>query len=128
MSMNEALGEEFEIWYFNFIKNYQDEDDLLYIVNNVNILKDYNEKYFNIQNLDYNQFVDRSKVKKGTILFEPAEIRKILIVSGYLKLYSLISIRSDIILSNQVHKKIYNMLVEEIMNTDVVFKIFNIYI
>jgi hypothetical protein len=126
MSMNEALGEEFEIWYFNFIKNYQDEDDLLYIVNNVNILKDYNEKYFNIQNLDYNQFVDRSKVKKGTILFEPAEIRKILIVSGYLKLYSLISIRSDIILSNQVHKKIYNMLVEEIMNTDVVFKIFNI--
>ena len=125
-SVNECLGDEFSEWYFKFIRDYKDENDLKYIVDNINILKEYIDEYFNIQNMDYDKFVDRSKVKKGTILFEPAEIRKILVVSGYLKLYSLISIRQDIILSNSVHKKIYNMLVEEIMNTDVVFKIFNI--
>jgi hypothetical protein len=125
-SVNEASGDEFSEWFFKFIEEYKDKDDLNYITNNINILKEYIDKYFDIQNMDYSKFVDRSKVKKGTILFEPAEIRKILVVSGYLKLYSLISIRQDIVISNQVHKKIYNMLVEEIMNTDVVFKIFNI--
>jgi len=125
-SVNECLGDEFAEWYFKFIQEYKDENDLNYLVTNINTLKKYIDEYFDIQNMDYDQFVDRSKVKKGTILFEPAEIRKILVVSGYLKLYSLISIRQDIILSNSVHKKIYNMLVEEIMNTDVVFKIFNI--
>ena len=124
--VNECLGEEFEKWYFEFIKNYKDEDDLQYITTHIDVLKEYIDKYFDIQNMDYDKFVDRSKVKKGTILFEPDEIRKILVVSGYLKLYSLISIRQDIIISNSVHKKVYNMLVEEIMNTDVVFKIFNI--
>ena len=125
-SVNETLGEEFSEWYFKFIQEYKDENDLNYLVSNINTLRKYVDEYFDIQNMDYDQFVDRSKVKKGTILFEPAEIRKILVVSGYLKLYSLISIRQDIIISNSVHKKVYNMLVEEIMNTDVVFKIFNI--
>jgi hypothetical protein len=125
-SVNECFGEEFENWYFKFIENYKDENDLQYLVTNLDILKEYIDKYFEIQNMDYDKFVDRSKVKKGTILFEPAEIKKILVVSGYLKLYALISIRHDVILSKSVHKTIYNMLVEEIMNTDVVFKIFNI--
>lgn len=125
-SMNEQLGEEFGQWYFKFIRDYKDKDSLKYVVDNINILKKYNDDYFNLQETDYTKFVDKSKVKKGTILFEPVEIRKILVASGYLKLYSLISIRQDIILSNSVHKKIYNMLVEDIMNTDVVYKIFQI--
>jgi len=125
-NVNTVLGEEFEIWFFNFIKNYKDENDINYLTDNVVILKQYISKYFDIQNMDYSKFVDRSKVKKGTILFEPNEIRQILISSGYLKLYSFISDRVGIELSNSNHKKIYNMFVEEIMSTDVVYKIFNI--
>jgi hypothetical protein len=124
--VNECLGEDFENWFFNFVKEYKDKNDIQYLITNVDILKEYIEEYFNIQSMDYSKFVDRTKVKKGTILFEPAEIKKIIKVSGYLKLYAFISSRSDIVLSNHVHKKIYNMLVEDIMNTDVVYKIFNI--
>jgi len=125
-SVNETLDEEFEKWFFDFIKQYKDENDIQYLITNVGILKEYINEYFDKQNMDYSQFVDRTKVKKGTILFEPVEIRKILVSSGYLKIYSFISIRSDIVLSNSVHKKIYNMLVEDIMSSDVVYKIFNI--
>lgn len=126
LSVNTVLGVEFENWFFNFIKNYDNVDDINYLTENINTLKQHIDNYFEIQNTDYSSFVDRSKVKKGTILFEPAEIRKILISSGYLKLYSFISDRQGIELSNSNHKKIYNMFVEEIMNTDVVYKIFNI--
>jgi len=125
-SVDLVLEDDFGVWFFNFIKGYKDENDVNYLMSNVKTLREYVDTYFDIQNTDYSGFIDRSKVKKGTILFEPEEIRKILVVSGYLKLYSCISIRQDIILSNSVHKKIYNMLVEEIMNTEVVFKIFNI--
>jgi hypothetical protein len=124
--VNEVIGEDFEKWFFEFVKNYKNEDDIQYLITNVGILKDYVDKYFEISEMDYSKFVDRTKVKKGTILFEPSEIKKIIKVSGYLKIYSFISSRQDIILSNSVHKKIYNMLVEDIMNTDVVYKIFNI--
>ena len=125
-NVNEALEEDFEKWFFDFIKNYKDEKDILYLSSNVNILKEYIDEYFEKQNTDYSKFVDRSKVKKGTILFEPHEIRNIIVVSGYLKLYAFISSRSDIVLSNSIHKRIYNMMVEDIMNTDIVFKIFNV--
>jgi len=124
--VSETLGDEFDKWFFKFNKEYDDENNLIYLTKNVNILKEYIDEYFKLQEFDYSKFVDRSKVKKGTILFEPSEIKKIITASGYLKLYSFISIRSDIVLSNSVHKKIYNMLVEEIMSTDVVYKIFNI--
>lgn len=125
-SVNKLIGEEFEVWFFNFINNYKDENDIKYLTDNVTQLKAYVDKYFDLENVDYSQFVDRSKVKKGTILFEPAEIKKILVASGYLKLYCFISIRSDIVISNFAHKTIYNMLIADIMGTDVVYKIFNI--
>lgn len=125
-NVNEFGGEEFEKWFFDFIKHYEDKNDVQYLINNVNVLKEYVDDYSDNQTTDYNKFVDKTKVKKGTILFEPHEIKKIIVVSGYLKLYSLISSRSDIVLSNSVHKKIYNMLVDEILNTDIVYKIFNI--
>jgi len=124
--VNETLGEDFEKWFFEFVKGFNGENSVVYLSDNVNTLRKYIDEYFTHETTDYDKFVDRSKVKKGTILFEPAEIRKIIVVSGYLKLYAFVSIRSDIILSNSDHKKIYNMLVDEIMNTDVVFKIFNI--
>ncbi len=124
--VNDNLGEEFEKWFFDFVKDYNPKDNITYLTKNINTLKEYIEKHFEIENMDYSVFVDKSKAKKGTILFEPEEIKKILVTSGYLKLYSFISIRSDIVLENSVHKKIYNEMVEEIMNTDVVFKIFNI--
>lgn len=124
--INKLVGDEFETWFFSFIKNYKDENDIKYLIDNVTLLKQYVDKYFDVEDVDYSQFVDRSKVKKGTILFEPAEIKKILVASGYLKLYCFISIRADIVLSNFAHKTIYNMLISDIMSTDVVYKIFNI--
>ena len=125
-NVNKRIGEEFEVWFFNFVKNYNSEDDIRYLTANINVLKGFVDRYFDDETIDYDRFVDRSKVKKGTILFEPVEIKKILVASGYLKLYSFISIRADIVMSNFTHKTIYNMLISDIMVTDVVYKIFNI--
>ena len=126
INVNQRIGEEFEVWFFNFVKNYNSEDDIRYLTANINVLKSFVDRYFDDETIDYDRFVDRSKVKKGTILFEPVEIKKILVASGYLKLYSFISIRADIVMSNFTHKTIYNMLISDIMVTDVVYKIFNI--
>lgn len=125
-SVSEFHGEEFCNWLYNFVVNAKTYPTLQYLKEQIDPLKKYVDEYIDNLDIDFSSFVDKSKVKKGTILFEDTEIKKIVTASGYLKIYALISNRSDIQLANSTHSAIYNLLVDEILNTEVVFKIFNI--
>jgi len=51
-----------------------------------------------------------TKVKKNSILFEPVEIEKIIRLSCYLKIYSIISNNIELKLGPSLHREIYNKI------------------
>lgn len=124
ISKEEQNG-EFDDWFFEFVSDAKNgvNNNLL---DKVSVLKEYVDSYVDCKDIDFCTFVDRSKAKKGTILFEPDEIEKIMRASGYLKIYSIISGCQDIKIPHALHKEVYNSLVQDITDSEIVFKIFNI--
>ena len=121
--------EEFDVWFIDFLKTYQatTEDRFEYMFSQVDKIKYFVDKYIDESKVDFTKFVDESKTKKNSIFFKVDEIKAIIKLSGYLKLYSVISNNSEFKLEHRAHKKIYNELAKDVMaNSDIIFKIFNI--
>lgn len=123
--ISESIGPEFDDWFIEFYPNCSSDVGVEYIKTNIQKMKDFVDRYIDTLEIDFSKFVDTSKAKKGTILFLPDEIEKISRASGYLKLYSLI-FNSDLKLSRNLHRASYNLIIDSIVNSEVVFKIFNI--
>jgi len=123
----EHCGEDFSNWFVQFLVNCYDEDKKVQmIIDNIPKLKGYVNDYLTAQQIDYTKFVDMTKVKKNSILFEPAEIEKIIRLSCYLKIYSIISNNIELKLGPSLHREIYNKIAEDITETDIVRKIYDI--
>ncbi len=121
--------EGFEDWLFNFLVTYENSGELRYsyMESNVPEIKKFVDLYVSFSNIDYSKFVDLSKTKKNSILFTPQEIQDIITLSGYLKIYSLISNNFDFKLDHSSHRKIYNLLSYEILhNNELAGKILSI--
>jgi len=84
------------------------------------------DEYIDNSGIDYSQFVDLSKAKKNSILFQADEIKSIIKLSCYLKLYSLIDNSEKQSLGQRLHKDVYNMFAKDIIQTEVVKKIFDV--
>jgi hypothetical protein len=128
-SMSNTLGDEFNTWFKEFMISYRDaeiESQFEIIEKNVPKIKEYVNLHLEKRGIDFTQFVDETKVKKTSILFMPDEIKKIAQASGYLKVYALIFNTENLKLSPKLHKKVYNLFSDDIMDSEVVFKIFNV--
>ena len=110
------------------LSNYVDDSEkrFVHLSENIPMIKKYVNMTMQLENVDFSQFVDESKAKKTSILFTADEIEKIVQLSSYLKLYSIISNSENLRLSDRLHKKIYNQLASDILETEIVFKIFNV--
>jgi len=116
----------FDEWFKTFLEEYATEIERYPIIEkNIENLKNFVNQYLKEINIDYSQFVDESKAKKTSILFNKEEIEKIIRLSCYLKVYSLI-FNSNLKLDQRLHRKIYNELAAEVLNSEAVTKIFNI--
>jgi len=125
--MAEYHGEEFKDWFFNFLVEYEStEMGSEVIINNIDKIKNYCNGYIDFLEIDFSKFFDESKAKKNSILFNTEEIKEIIKLSTYLKVYSFISNEDNLKLGQRVHKEIYNKFASELINTDIVFKIYNI--
>ena len=125
-NVSEVIGPDFDQWFFKLLNDCKNEEEkYLILVDNVDKLKSYIDLFMDKMNFDFSIFVDMSKVKKNSILFTVDDIEKIIRLSGYLKLYSVIS-NSDLRLGQRLHKKIYNLIAKDIIKTDIVYKIFNV--
>jgi hypothetical protein len=125
--VSKHCGEEFNNWFMQLVIDCHDEDKKAQtLINNVPQLKEYVNDYLNSQPTDYDKFVDMTKVKKNSILFEPAEIKKILYLSCYLKVYSVISNNEKLKLGQSLHREVYNKLADNITETEIVRKIYDI--
>jgi len=123
----EHCGDGFGDWFVKFLTDCEDEDKRPHtVVNNIQQIKDYVNAYMDSTEMDYSQFVDVTKIKKNSILFQPDEIQKILQLSCYLKIYSVIFNSESIKLGQTLHREVYNKFASEIVETDVVRKIYDV--
>ena len=96
------------------------------ILLNIDFIKKFSDEYIlKFRNIDFDKFVDVSKAKKNSILFSVDEVGKIIRLSGYLKIYSILSNAENLKLDSRLHKKVYSLLSSDI-SPDLVYKIFNI--
>lgn len=120
-------GEEFSDWFMELLKGCEDVDQKSKLmIDSIPKLKEYANAYLDSRQIDFSQFVDESKVKKNSILFLPDEIEKIIRLSCYLKIYSSISNNEQLKFGQTLHREIYNRLALELVETDVVRKIFDV--
>lgn len=123
----DLCGEEFSDWLMSLLKNCENEDQRpKVIIDSIPKLKEYANAYLDSQKIDFSQFVDLTKVKKNSILFLPDEIEKIIRLSCYLKIYSIISNNENLKLGQTLHREVYNKLASEIVETDVIRKIYDV--
>jgi hypothetical protein len=126
-SVAEHHGEDFSDWFVQLLNDCQDEEKRpKIIIDNINKIKEYVDDYLAHENIDFSQFVDTSKVKKNSILFEPEEIEKIIKLSSYLKIYSTISNNTQLKLGQTLHREVYNRLATDVMESEVVRKIYDV--
>lgn len=97
------------------------------VTQRVDNIKDYVNKYLDAQKIDYSKYVDESKAaKKNSILFREDEIDQIIRLSCYLKIYSFITNRAFFETSQTFHRDVYNLFASDVIQTNVVSKIFDI--
>ena len=121
-------GKEFDDWFEDFIVSYSNKESSRFqiVSSNVEKIKTFVNSYVDSLNIDFSAYVDESKTKtKKTIVFEAEDIEVIIKLSGYLKIYTLISNSEKICLENSLHKIVYNMFISDI-SVDIVTKIFEV--
>jgi hypothetical protein len=123
----ELYGKDFSEWFTELITACMDDDKRpAAVVGSIDQIKKYVNGYIEEMNFDYNQFVDLTKVKKNSILFTADEIKQIITLSCYLKIYAVISNSTKFSLGKKLHKEVYNKLAADIMTTQIVSKIFDV--
>ena len=127
-SLSEKYGSEFDSWFVNFLVDFENnpDDRFQIMTDNIVHIKRFCSGYLQEKNYDFSEFVSAKKAKKGTILFSEEEIHKIILISMYLKVYSFIFNNSDFKVPHAIHKKIYNQLISEVLDTEIISKIFDI--
>lgn len=126
-NISSEIGPDFGEWFCNLLKDCENSDERYFIlVDNTEKLKSYVDLYMEKMNFDFSIFVDESKVKKNSILFTVDDIEQIIRLSGYLKLYSVISNSENLKLGQRLHKKIYNLIAKDIAKSELIYKIFNV--
>lgn len=131
MASREAQEDKKKKFDMNFIKgqcfdlSINDTTRKKLVLQNIKNIKKYVDKYLDIINFDYSIFVNEDKVKKTSILFNAKEIEKIMRLSSYLKMYSVISNSENLKLDMRVHKKVFNQLLDGI-DKSIIDKIFEV--
>jgi len=95
------------------------------VYDNVIKIKEYVDKYLDILKFDFSIFVNKDKIRKTSIVFSEYEIEKIIRLSSYLKVYSIIFNSENIRLDIRIHKRIFNKFLENI-DKSIIEKIFEI--
>ena len=120
-------GTTFSNWLIDLLEACEDEKlRSSKIIDNIDSIKNYSDEYLESLEIDYSKFVDKSKSKKNSILFQADEIKDIIKLSCYLKIYSLISNSEKLSLGAKLHKTVYNKFASRILETEVVSKIFDV--
>lgn len=124
----EKLSEKVE-WFRDFFGNmvvdyYKTNPELRFDIVRKNIPKiiEANEEIEKIDPIDYERFIDRTRIKSGSVVFEPEDIKKITVTSNILKTFHFFIQLEDIRLPDLLAKEIFNDIIKY-LGMDVVSKI-----
>jgi hypothetical protein len=121
------LGKDFDDWFVKMINDYKNSNyDYLVIRRNIPELKAHCDKYLELREINFEDYINRSKASKNSIFFDAEEIKKIIQASSYLKIYFAIGQDQKMKLSNKFHKETYNKLIEDINDNSIIYKLFKI--
>jgi len=121
------IGKDFDNWLIKFLDDYKASNyDYSVVKNNIDQLMIYSDQYVELCNINFNAYINKSKVSKNSIFFDHDEIKKIIQVANYLKLYFLISQDGTLKLPSKFHKEVYNKLVKKITDCAIVYKLYKI--
>lgn len=124
---NEPLnGLSFHDWFIDLIKKYDASSNFQDILDNAENILEYSKWYINAKNIDFNQFSKLEKKSKTSIMFLPEDIKAIVISSTALKIYSIFSYDKSLKVTENVHKQIYEKLVEPCVELETTTKIFQL--
>jgi len=121
------IGEEFDNWYCKLINDYKQSDlDYSIVKNNIDKMMEYCDKYLELKNVNFKDYINKSKISRNSIFFDEEDIKKIVQVSNYLKIYFIISQDQKLKLPIKFHKEVYNKLVSKITTCSIVYKLYKI--
>lgn len=121
------LGPDFDNWFISLVLDYKGAGfDYSVIKRNIPELKRWCDEYLVKLNINFENYINKSKVSKNSIFFDAEEIEKIIKASNYLKIYFIIAQDIDMKLVNKFHKETYNKLIEDINNNNTIYKLFKI--
>jgi len=152
ISETEGVGKEYNEWLFQILTDYEEaytkdnnkdtkdkidniiDDTMNYRYNllkeNIGKIKYFVDMFYREINFDFSKFTTFEKIAKKstskTIMFGEKDIKNILYVSSYMKIYCLISYSTKHALGLNLHRQIYNELIADFIESDVVEKIYNI--
>jgi len=122
-----TLGKEFDDWFVQYITEFVKSNfDYIVIKKNINKMKEMTSKYIDSLGINFDDYINRDKISKHSIFFDAEEIKKIVLVSNYLKFYFTISHDNKMRLPTKFHKEIFKELVAPISECDILFKLFKI--
>jgi hypothetical protein len=122
-----TLGKEFDDWFDSYLTEYVEHGyDAAIIKKHVPQLMKFADAYLETCDVNFEDYVNRDKISKNSIFFDGEEIKKLIQASNYLKLYFIISQDSVMKLPVKFHREIYNILVRDITECNILFKLFKI--
>ena len=123
----EYHGDTFGDWFAELLNNCANpETKAVAVFDAIEPIQSFADSYLDHLNIDYSQFVDESKAKKNSILFRESEIKDIIRLSCYLKIYSVISNNEELKLGKKLHRDVYNKFTSKVIESEVISKIFDV--
>ena len=117
----------FESWFSSLVKTYVSSNyNSEILVENADNFHSYAEQYIVTKNINFDNFVDLEKKSKTSIIFYAEDIRAISVSSTALKLYSFFSCDNQLKLPDNLHRKVYEVMIRECIDREVTTKIFQL--
>ena len=118
--------EGFESWFKTLLLNYISSKNSEFVYESCNDFLKFSEIYVDKQEINFDKFVNLSKVSTTSIVFYPEDIRALAISSTALKLYSIFFCDNELKLPDNMHKKVYDVLIKPCVEKKVTVKIFQL--
>ena len=124
---SKKLGKKFDTWFEDFLLEYKTANyDYAVVKKHIPNLMKFCDQYLVKCNINFNNYVNISKVSKTSIFFDAEELEKLIKVSNYLKLYFIVHQDGRMKLPVKFHKEVYNILIGSLSDCDIVFKLFKL--
>jgi len=124
---SKQLGDEFDDFFEKYVVDYKESKfDASVLLKSIPKMKKLCDKYLEKLNINFNNYVNIEKKSKNSIFFDAEELEKMIKASTYLKFYFVICQDLNMKPPIKFHKQIYNDLLSDLSNCEIIYKLFKL--